>query len=610
MRPQARLLALFPITLVAILTLWSGTFHGAATGAGAVASQAMILGGALWGIVGMSDPLRLGQPGRWLVPVMMTVVMASWWLSPVSRAGTIGLILLPAVVLIPSSTARCWAEEARRGLGSASLAALTLVVSVIALARWQTLSLPRASLPLGHHNLLACWLVLVLPLTASGLIRPGWPRWLAMAGSLSGLLTLVATGSLLGAIAAVVQLLIAAYWWPRLRLWATSLASIGVLIAAPRLWSILQATDPSFLARGSYLAAGWKGLISRPAVGWGPGAVPWTVAEFMEPVVGVHPASEVIGDLHSLPIQIAYELGGLGLLLSLTLVGLFALRRWRECSTRSAPASRRTALLGLIGGGVFALGAAPLAVPAIPVTAAVIAGASFGKSNPPLWRGRVAVAWAYTLFAVVLLTPLDRAHLLYDQARHAQSAAESQSTLLQAHEIDPAFPLYLARESWLAADNQGVDLTIADRAHEAAQMAPGLAPLWLEAGILGYRVGASWAPEALVRAHQLDPLSPLTAFHRMTVTLDLATATRLGSEALTGEPRLAAAEWWLESPELARAVSQKTHSEIPPPRGTPQSRPMVLALSFDNSPALSFSLFAFRRAPWPGSIGRVDLGAD
>ena len=60
MRPQARLLALFPITLVAILTLWSGTFHGAATWAGAVASQAMILWGALWGIARMSDPLRLG----------------------------------------------------------------------------------------------------------------------------------------------------------------------------------------------------------------------------------------------------------------------------------------------------------------------------------------------------------------------------------------------------------------------------------------------------------------------------------------------------------------------------------------------------------------------
>ena len=141
-------------------------------------------------------------------------------------------------------------------------------------------------------------------------------------------------------------------------------------------------------------------------------------------------------------------------------------------------------------------------------------------------------------------------------------------------------------------------------------MAPGLAPLWLEAGNFGNQAGASWAPEALAKAHQLDPLSPLTAFHRMTVTFDLATATKLGFDAVTGEPRLAGAVWWFENPDLARSVSQLTHFPIPSPKGSLESQPMVLSLSFDNRPARSFSLFAFRRAPWPGWLAPVDLVAD
>lgn len=609
MKLQTGVLALLPAALVTILTFWSGTFHGAATAQGAVITQTIILGFCLLGSVGPLDPLRLGRQGRWLVPAMLALALLSWGSSPVARAGTIGLILLPAFLLIPASTARCWALESTRRIGLASVSVVTLMVALLALTRWQTWSLPRASLPLGHHNLVACWLVLVLPLAISGAGRPGPQRWLALAAGTTGLTALAATGSLLGGVAVTVQLAIACIWWPRLRLGAISLASIAMISTIPRLVAILRVTDISTLARGSYLAAGWRGLWDRPTTGWGPGAAPWTVATFMEPVAGVHPASEVIGDLHSLPAQLAYELGVPGLLLSVAIAGVFGLRRWRDTRTCSEPASCQAALLGLIGGGVFALGAAPLSVPALPATAAVVAGASFAGAIPSPRRARELTVWAYAIAATVLLTPLDRAHVLYDRARLAPSASESHSLLERARAIDPGFPLYLAREAWLAAGDQGIDREIAERARQAAEMATGLAPLWLEAGSLGIRTGAPWAPDALAKAHDLDPLSPLTAFHLMTATTDLAAATKLGIDAVHGEPRLAYADWWLDNPDLARSVSRLTGVSIPPTPTALDSRSMVLALGFDGRPALSFSLYAFRRSPWYGRLAPVYLNA-
>lgn len=607
MKPQAGILALLPTALVTILTLWSGTFHGAAAAKGAITTHSMILGFCLFGIAGLFDPLRLGRYGRWLVLAILALALISWWSSPVARAGTIGLILLPAFLLIPASTARCWALEPTRRIGPASVSALTLIVASLALIRWQTWSLPRTSLPLGHHNLLACWLILVLPLAVSGARRTGLPRWLALAAGATGLAALAATGSLLAGLAVTVQLAVACIWWPRLRRWAIPLASIIVVSTIPRLMGILQVADISMLARGSYLSAGWRGLLARPMTGWGPGAVPWTLAAFMEPVGGIHPASEVIGDLHSLPAQFAFELGLPGLLLSGAIAGIFLLRRWHETRSCSEPVSHQAALLGLIGGGVFALGAAPLSVPALPATAAIVAGASFAGAIPPPRRVRDISVWAYAITAAVLLTPLDRAHALYDRARLAPSASESQSLLKQARAIDPGFPLYLAREAWLAAGNQGVDREIAERARQAAELAPGLAPLWLEAGNLGNRAGAFWAPNALAKAHELDPLSPLVAFHLMTATTDVDAATKLGIDAVQGEPRLASAIWWLDSPELAHAVGSLTGVAIPPNPTDQDSRPMVLALSLDSRPALSFSLFAFRRSPWPGQLAPVEL---
>ena len=591
------------------MVFWCGTFQGAASATGALGYQAAVLlfcllTPSLW------DPLDLGRSGRLLPVAVLAIVAISWGLSPVGRAGAVGLVLLPAFLLLPSSTARCWREPQSKRFGLIALSLLTLSVCLTALVRWQTLSLPRVSLPLGHHNLMAGWLVLVLPLVLAAGRFPGVSRWLAFVAGAIGLLTLAATGSLLGATAVSVQAILAAVWWQRLRAWLVpGLLTLSVL-ALPRLLSISQSVDLSALARLSYLKAGWMGALKRPGLGWGPGAVPWTLGGFIRPAAGVHPASQIVGDLHSLPLQLAYEIGIAGMLLTLAVAMVFLLRRRGETDCGKDDIPRRAALLGLLGGAVFSLGAAPLAVPALPATAAVVAGAALQtRTTDPTWR-RMPILGAYLVLAVWVLLPLNRAHLSYDQARRSATPADGLEHIARAQELDPGFPLYLARRVWLASEIHGVDDGLANKALRAAKMAPGLAPLWLAAGDLGRRAGQPWTLAAISQAREIDPLSPLVLFHLMTVSPGGEGAARLGEAALVAEPRLAAAQWWWNHPEMAERTSRQIGRPIPQRIESPHQERMVLALTLDRDPALSFSLFAFRRSPWPGRLAPVELVGD
>jgi len=598
-----------PAALLALLVFWCGTFQGAASAAGALAHQAAVLLFCLL-TPGLRDPLDLGDSGRLLPVAILALIAVSWWFSPVGRAGLVGLTLLPAYLLLPASTARCWREPLSHRVGLTSLSLVVLLANLTALIRWQTLSLPRASLPLGHHNLLAGWLVLVLPLALTAGRFPGVSRWLAIGAGATGLVTMAATGSLLGAAAVTAQAIVGALWWKRFRPWLVPGLLTLVVLALPRLLSIAQSIDPSARARASYLEAAWRGLLARPTLGWGPGAVPWTLGEFMRPVTGVHPASQVVGDLHSLPLQVAYEIGVVGMLLVLAIALVFFIRRRREIGRTTVAIPRRAALLGLLGGAVFALGSAPLSVPALPATAAVVAGVALQGQTAAPSRRRMPFLVAYLLLAATLLVPLDRGHFLYDEARRASSPEEGLLLIDRAQELDPDFPLYLARKAWLASEILGVSGELADQALEAAGMAPGLAPLWLAAGDLGRRADRSWAPTALSQAHRLDPLSPLTAFHLMMALGGSDEAVHLGQVAVSEEPRLAAARWWWNHPEMADRISRQI--VVPIPRGAESSaaEPMVLALTLDHTPALSFSLFAFRRSPWPGRVAPVAMGGD
>jgi hypothetical protein len=233
----------------------------------------------------------------------------------------------------------------------------------------------------------------------------------------------------------------------------------------------------------------------------------------------------------------------------------------------------------------------------------------------------------YTAIALGVLAPVRRAQCLYDRARTASQPFE---LLARAGERDAAFPLYAARRAWAApsigvasADDEGESRT-ADEALRAAERAPGVAALWLAAGLLGADSGAPWAEAALRRACDLDPLGALAPFRLMTLATGEHDAAMAGARSLLAEPRLAAAlDWegretlyrraideigaWPGVDPRWRARTVSVLASLPPPRG---ARTTQFSLELDGRAETSLSLFVFRRLPWPTAFGSIELDAD
>ncbi len=125
---------------------------------------------------------------------------------------------------------------------------------------------------------------------------------------------------------------------------------------------------------------------------------------------------------------------------------------------------------------------------------------------------RRAFGWPAPLYAALacgLLVPLALAHRHYDRAARAGALQPLRAELSQAVRWDPKFPLYRAR---LAAHHEPTlagRLAAADEALRAARDADSVAALWVQAATLGTRARRPWAAETLARARALDPLQPL-----------------------------------------------------------------------------------------------------
>ena len=613
------MLAAAPALLLLLFAAWSGSFAGGAGAAAAASGHLALLlaalgAGALW-----RDPLRLGAAGRLLPAALWITLAASAWASPTPRAGRVAVTLLPAFLLLPAAVERWWGDPHARRRG---LRAVSAVVGGV--AAWSLLHLalarpPRAAMPLGHHNLLAGWLVSVLPLALLPWRERGRWRWLGAGSGLLGLVALAATGSLLGCAAVALQALLALLWLRRWHRWLLPAALLVLAFQMPRLAAIVSGHDLSARARAVYLDAGWRGFRVRPWLGWGPGSVPWTIGGFTRPIPGVNPPSEVIGDLHSLPLQILYELGATGFLFTLGTAALFLRRRLREREAGEDPALLAAGLIGLLGAAATRLGAASLAVSALPVAVAVAAGAALaGKPRPAIPGGKL-VPLLYAAAAALALVPLDRAHALYDLAARATDPQLAREHLETAERLDAAFPLYAARRAWLEAESAST-AEAAGRALSAAEGTPGLPPLWLQAGYLGASSGEKWAAGALERGIALDPLGALAPYHRLAVAPEDPRAPRWGARALLGEPRLLAAVFWEERPALRQAAVREVESwpgvdagwraalaaaarDLPPDRGPVA----LLGLEMDATPHLALSLHAFRRRPWPARLAPVEV---
>ena len=622
---------LVPSLLLALFGAWCGTFSWGASSPAAVAAALALLGVLFWTGVPWRDPLRLGATGRLLPLALWVAVAASCWASPVPRAGWVAVLLLPAFFGIPAVVERCWRREADRRLGLRALALTVAGISLWALFDWMLLGSPRAAMPLGHHNLLAAWLVILLPLAALAAREPGWWRLSGLAAVGLAVLAILASRSLLGFAALAVEALVGFGARTRMRRgWAVllALALLVSFLQLPRLLRIVSGEDPSAQARGSYWAAGVAGLQASPLLGWGPGSAAWTAAAFLDPIPRVNPWGESVGELHSLPIQIGYELGFTGLALALGIAVLFVARRVGDREEGRAPALLSAGLLGLGGGALASLGSGAVAVTALPLAAAVAAGAALAGSG----RGKSRVSSPlpvriYAVAALLALTPLLIAQWRYDRAVTADEAGQgrlAEAELEAAMRLDPSFPLYPMRLALLQAREPGRQAAASELALRAAWKGVAVPPLWLVAGIQGQAMKRPWASFTLERACALDPLNPFTPFYQMLSGQqgpDAPDVPAKGAQALMAEPRLLAAVFWERRPDLRRRTLDAVRdwpgvdagwkeallAAAPEVPGDQQGPVVRLALLIDAQDGETLSLPVFRRPPWPAQWGLIEV---
>ncbi|HYN22706.1 MAG TPA: O-antigen ligase family protein, partial [Thermoanaerobaculia bacterium] len=339
------MLGLLPPALLLLFGAWCGTFAGSASFAGSTVGAAAMLG-----MVAAFGAIRR----FFLASALWAAAAISAWSSPVPRASWMVLLLLPAFLLLPGAVARCWSRERDRRIGLRALATVTLGVSLWALIDYSVRDLPRVAMPLGQHNLLAAWLVILLPFSLLVAREPGLWRWMGLASVLLSAATILATRSLAGNVALAGEALLALVWFGRSRRsWKLALvvvaAGLGLFSQRARIAGLLTGQDLSFQGRAVYWEGAWEGFLARPLLGWGPGSAAWTASAFFDPVPGVTPWGESIFELHSLPLHLAYELGTLGLAASLGLAGAFAVRRFAELRSAEDPTFAFAGLCGLLG---------------------------------------------------------------------------------------------------------------------------------------------------------------------------------------------------------------------------------------------------------------------
>ena len=623
--------ALWPALLLALFGGWCGTVYYGAAASAVIAGHVALLATVAWGWRGF-DPLRLGARGKALLPLVWLWFLLAMRASPASRAGWLAVSLLPAFLALPSAVARCWREEEarRRGLLAVAIVAGLAGTTAIAGMVWQGSA--RAAQPLGNAVVLGSVLatltplVLAVALSARGRLRV--VAWAALACAVAGLL---GTRSV-AAIAAVVVGAAIALPHGRRR-WLLVPLVAGVLVLGPRLGRLATGEDGSLQARTSYWLGGLRGIAERPLFGWGPGATAWTLAPFARPRPGANPPGEAIADLHSLPLQLGYELGLPGLGLAMLLAGAFGRARMREQSHAGATDLRRGALAGLAAGSTALVAGPTLGTTAPWVVLAVVAGAALatakpaveeGASPPPRRRPWSALlgrpGWLYAAIALLLLLPLDAAVVCYDLARRA-APASARRLMTLAVELDPDQPLYRARLGWMAQSAHERANALA----AAAAAVPGVPALQLSAGWAAEIAGRS-GDRYLELACAGDPLFGPPPFLLVEAHPDAPWAARLGARAVLTDPPLLAAIFWEGHPELLAAVLREAARWDGVDAGF---REAVLnaAASLDRkghiepvwvevddprnvSHSLHVSLNVFRRLPWKASLGLVPVRAD
>ncbi len=602
-------LSWLPALLLALFAFYSGTFAGT----GFLQVLLGTVGLLLFSLLGWPywrRPLGPGPALRLLPLALLVAVFGSWWASPVPRAGTTALVLLPVYLILPAAFAHCWSSPAARRTGLKLLMIVVAAIATAALVGYLILEDPRPAWPIGHHNLLAGFLLLLLPLLLP-ILREG--RFWRFAGGFTGLLGVLALlltrslSGLLGLVAVAIFLCSG----PKRRWARTAIVILFAVVALPRLVAISEGRDSSFESRRIYMEGAWRGISERPALGWGPASSAWTLALHVKPRPGVNPAGEIVSQAHNLPLRVVYEIGIGGALIALSLGIALWRQATREVGIEGDAELARGARASLAGFALWSLGGASLEVNAIPLALALVVGASLAAVGQEIAPKRGP--WWLALVLAVALLPGLAGHADWDRASRGEA---DRASLERAVRRDGAFPLYRSRWALSTVDGKAA----ADELLQAARAVPGSPVLWMRAGEAGREAGSPWAADALARACRLDPLAPFAPFLLFLAEPDHPDAVDSAARALLAEPRLAAASVWVDHRPLFDEAVLRLESwpgvdpgwraeavelmRTLPGEGGSLGR---LRLREDVKQPTSSSIFVFRRRPWPLEIVAVDV---
>jgi hypothetical protein len=570
--------ALAPALLLLVVACAGGLWTGA-TALGAVVVGLAVAAAVAASAGRLAAPL--GPGSGWVSIVLPAAWLIATLHSAVPRAALGSWVVLPSLLVVPSLVAAACERGSRVVAGAIGASASLLGTAALAEAMW---SGGPVAMPLGHHLLLAGVLLGTWP--AWWLATVGWSWSTRALGAAPAVVAIIATES----IAALLLLGVQIAWLARTRRWAAvAIAVAGIAaIGGARLVTMVQGVDLSTLARWRYLEAGWRGVLDSPWWGHGPGSTAWLIGNF-----GAAAPGELVGDLHSAPLTMAFELGLVGLT-AILLVACAVLRRCRwgsEC----AP------LIGIAG---FLLLEPTFSSPAPWIVLSVTVGLALAPHPAPgSWRRWLGPAVAAVLCAVA--GPVLLGQWFWDRAVTAADAPTALSSLRRAAALDPAHPLY----AWRLAIETGD----ARAAAAAATRADGIAALHL--GAAGLEPGGV---ESLARARRLDPEDPFAAWLEVHEVGDRAEAAEPLAVALRGEPRLLAAPAILLVPEAARAAIARLLADptLEPGWRTrlrqvagviPAAGDGLLRRRADAEAATSLSVLQFRRRPWPVDLVQVPV---
>ncbi len=359
------------------------------------------------------------------------------------------------------------------------LLVVALGTAVVSLGLWRPdgamwasenfLTALRNHQPLGHHNFVGGYFTLMVPLAvAAAIAARGWMRrvWIATTGLL--LAALYVSGSRGAVLGLVVWLGVT--WISRLgrvkpaHRWRWGLAGLGgavalslVLASNPRIrawFSTGGLTDGPTLDRWFMLRLGGNILRDRPLFGVGPGVMS-RVSNLYRPIEA-GAGLDHIQQLHNTPVQVAAELGLVGLGTVLVGLGLLLRLGLRLGQQPLEPTDR--ALLGGIGGSLLAYGVSGLTdyqLENIPIAGALLGlvvlllglGDRYLPGAQPVGaaarrRGSLAIAlWLGLLLTIWLPFTLTVAYgALADRAFYSQQLNLADTRWYKAYRLSPWDP--------------------------------------------------------------------------------------------------------------------------------------------------------------------------